>query len=181
MVTWLESIKTEVDGGILIDWKTFSLDQQNSQEGPDFRMWEHRDYASRGVRALVAAKAAKNQGEEAFFRFHLAAFEAKHDEGKDIAHGNTLVDTARDAGLDLVRFEEDMDKEETWQAVGKDHMEARERYDVFGVPTLVFGEGQAVFVKLESLPKSKEDWVSLFEFISDMAVKRPYLLELKRP
>ncbi len=92
-----------------------------------------------------------------------------------------LVDTARDADLDLVRFKEDMDKEETWQALGKDHMEAREKYDVFGVPTLIFENGEGVFVKLESLPESKEERISLFGFISDMARKKPYLLELKRP
>lgn len=177
----MESVKTEVDGGLSIDWKTFSLDQQNSQEGPDFMMWEHRDYPSRGVPALVAAKAAKNQGEEAFFRFHLAAYKTKHDDGKDIADRSVLVDTARDADLDLVRFKEDMDKDETWQALGKDHMEAREKYDVFGVPTLIFENGEGVFVKLESLPESKEERISLFAFISDMARKKPYLLELKRP
>ena len=60
-------------------WNTFSLDQQNSEKGPDFMMWEHPDYPSQGVRALVAAKAAKNQGELLFLRFHLATFKARHD------------------------------------------------------------------------------------------------------
>ncbi len=177
----MESIKEEVAGGLSIEWKAFSLDQQNSEEGPDFMMWEHRDYPSRGVAALVAAKAAKNQGETSFFRFHLAAFKARHDEGKDIADREVLIDIARSAGLDVARFEHDLDREETWQAMGEDHRESKERHHVFGVPTLVWGEGQAVFVKLESIPESREERISLFDLIFDMGAKRPYLFELKRP
>jgi predicted DsbA family dithiol-disulfide isomerase len=181
VVTWLESIKSEVAGGLSIQWKAFSLDQQNSEESPDFMMWEHPDYPSRGIPALVAAKAAENQGEPLFLRFHLATFEAKHDEGKDIADRKVLRDIAKYKGLDTVRFKQDMAREETWQAVGEDHMESKRKYDVFGVPTLVFGQGKAVFVKLGSIPESREERISLFELICGMGAKRPYLLELKRP
>ncbi|MEE8299967.1 MAG: DsbA family selenoprotein, partial [Desulfatiglandales bacterium] len=71
----MESIKKEVAEDLSIQWKTFSLDQQNSEKGPDFMMWEHPEYPSRSVPALVAAKAAKNQGGPSFLRFHLATFE----------------------------------------------------------------------------------------------------------
>jgi len=177
----LESIKTEVADGLSIQWKTFSLDQQNSEKGPDFMMWEHPDYSSRGIPALVAAKAAKNQGEPLFLRFHLATFEARHDEGKDIADRKVLREIAKYAGLDPVRFEQDIAREETWHAVGENHMESKRKYGVFGVPTLVFGQEQVVFVKLGPIPESKEERISLFELIYGMGVKRPYLLELKRP
>jgi len=177
----LESIKTEVADGFSIQWKTFSLDQQNSEKGSDFMMWEHPDYSSRGLPALVAAKAAENQGEPLFLRFHLATFEARHDEGKDIADRKVLRGIVEYAGLDPVRFEQDIAREETWHAVGEDHMESKRKYGVFGVPTLVFGQEQVVFVKLGPIPESKEERISLFELIYGMGVKRPYLLELKRP
>jgi len=177
----LESIKAAVEGGLSIQWKTLSLEQQNSQESPDFMLWEHPDYPNQGVLALVAAKAARNQGEASFLRFHLATFRARHDEGKDISDRKVLMDIATSADLDVVRFEKDMGKKETWQAVGQDHIESKSRYNAFGVPTLVFGQGQAVFVKLASIPESREERVSLFAFISDMGEKRPYLLEVKRP
>jgi len=181
VVTWLESIKTEVDGGLSIQWKTFSLEQQNSQEGADFRIWEQQDYPSRGVPALVASKAALNQGDSSFLKFHLATFEAMHDEGEDIADGKVLMDIAKNAGLDLGQFDQDMNRDETWQAVGKDHTESKRKYNVFGVPTLIFGQGQAVYVKLKSIPESREERNSLFQLIYDMGAERPYLLELKRP
>ena len=181
MVTWLESIKAEVEGGLSIEYKTFSLDQQNSQESPDFMMWEHPDYPARGVAALAASKAAKGQGEKSFLSFHLATFRARHHEDRDIADLEVLTNIARDAGLDLARFEQDLNKKETWQAVGKDHMESKRKYDAFGVPTVVFKKGQAIFIKLGSLPESKKERLSLFGFVSDMGAKRPYLRELKRP
>ncbi len=143
-------------------------------------MWAHPDYPSQGIPALVAAKAAKNQGEPAFMRYHLAAFDARHEEGKDIADREVLRELAKTARLDLVEFEQDMANDETWQAVGEDHTESKREYGVFGVPTLAFGKGQAVFAKLSAIPESKKERISLFELIFNMGVKRPYLWELKR-
>jgi predicted DsbA family dithiol-disulfide isomerase len=179
--TWLERIEKDTGDGLSVCWKAFSLEQQNSQEDPEFLMWEHPEHPTEGVLALVAAKAAAHQGEGLFLRFHRGLFQAKHDEGKDIADRDFLRELAEKAGLDLVRFEQDLDNKETWQAVGRDHIEAREAHSIFGVPSLVFGESQAVFVKLDSLPDSKREKISLFQVIFDMAKERPYLRELKKP
>ena len=177
----MEYLKTEVEEGFSIEWKAFSLEQQNSTQGKDFMMWEHPEYPSKGIPALVAAKAAKNQGESSFLNFHMAAYKARHDDGEDIADRQVLRDIAKSVDLDLDRFEKDMDRDETWQQVGKDHMESKDTYDVFGVPTLVFGRGQAVFVKLQWIPESKEERISLLELIRGMGAEMPFLLELKRP
>ena len=88
-------------------------------------MWAHPEYPSQGIPALVAAKAAKNQGEPAFMRYHLAAFDARHEEGKDISDREILRDIAKTTGLDLVEFEQDMESDKTWQAVGEDHTESK--------------------------------------------------------
>jgi predicted DsbA family dithiol-disulfide isomerase len=181
VVTWLESIKTEVDGGLKIHWKAFSLEQQNNQEDENFRIWEQRDYPSRGVLALVASKATLKQGDSSFFKFHRATFEALHDEGEDIADGKVIMDIAEKVGLDVGKFGQDMNRDETWHAVGEDHTESKTKYNVFGVPTLIFGQGKAVYVKLQAIPESKEEQVSLFNMVYHTGVKRPYLLELKRP
>ena len=181
MVTWLESIKTELDGGLTIQWKAFSLEQQNNQEGADFRIWERQDYPSRGVLALVASKAALNQGDSSFLNFHMATFEALHDKGEDISDGEVLRDIAKNVGLDLEQFDQDMKRDETWRIVGEDHTESKKKYNVFGVPTFIFGRGQAVYVKLESIPESREERDSLFQLIYDMGAEKTYLLELKRP
>ena len=181
MVTWLDNIKTEVDGGLIIQWKTFSLEQQNCQEDENFRIWEHLDYPSEGVQALAASKAAQNQGETLFLKFHKATFETRHDDGEDIGDGKVLRDIAKKVGLDLGKFDKDMKRDETWHAVGEDHKESKTKYNVFGVPTLILGQRKAVYVKLQSIPESKEEQVSLFNMIYHTGIERPYLLELKRP
>ena len=181
MVTWLQSIKAKVDGDLTIQWKTFSLEQQNNRENAAFKIWEKRDYPSRGVLALVASKAALKQGDLCFLKFHMATFEALHDEGEDIADGKVLREIVKNVGLDLEQFDQDMKRDETWMAVGEDHMESKRKYNVFGVPTLILGQGKAVYVKLQSIPESKEEQVSLFNMIYHTGIERPYLLELKRP
>lgn len=129
----------------------------------------------------MASKAALNQGNSSFLKFHMATFEDLHDEGEDIGNGKVLRDIAKNVGLDLEQFNQDMKRDETWQAVGEDHTESKRKYNVFGVPTLIFGPGQAVYVKLESIPESKEERESLFNMIYHTGTERPYLLELKRP
>ncbi len=108
-------------------------------------------------------------------------FEARHKNRIDISDPEELVEIARQSGLDLIRFGEDIKNSETFTAVGKDHEEARICHNIFGVPTLVFEGNKAVYVKLESIPKSKEEQISLFELLSGITIKRPYLLEIKRP
>jgi predicted DsbA family dithiol-disulfide isomerase len=177
----LGSIKTAVEGGLAIQWKAFSLDQINSTEDPGFKIWEEQEYASSGTLALVASKCAENQGEESFLAFHLATFEARHDRKMDISDIQVLKRIARDSGLDVARFEKDIARRENWRRVGRDHIESRKRYGVFGVPTLVFPKGESVFVKLEAIPESQEERLALFNLIFEMGDRMPYLLELKRP
>ena len=75
---------------------------------------------------------------------------------------------------------EDLRSASSRQWVGVDHREAEEKYEVFGVPTLVFEEKWPFFLKLGTLPDAKEENVSFFKDIKELIVGRPYLLEMKR-
>lgn len=180
-VIWLESIKDKVRNGLLIYWKTFSIEQQNSKKGPEYKIWEHPEQPSWGLPALVAAKAALNQGEEAFLRFHLATFSAKHRLGKNIRKTEVLKEIAMESGLDPAQFERDLAEKKTFETVGKDHTEALEKYNLFGVPTLIFDNKKPVYIKIEAIPDSEKERIALFESIYHMAVNQPYLQEVKRP
>lgn len=181
MGTWLENRKSDIENILSIKWKTFSLEQQNNKQGPDFKIWENPEYPSRGFPALTAAKASKNQGEQAFLKFHFALFEALHEFRKNIGKPEVLREIAEDTGLNISQFERDRTDEKTRRAVGEDHLNAREKHNIFGVPTLTFNDKNPVYIKLVSIPKSKEEQISLFQSIYNTAVKRPYLLEVKRP
>jgi predicted DsbA family dithiol-disulfide isomerase len=181
VVTWLENIRAAVEGVLSIRWKTYSLERQRRMQGQNLDSREIQDELSPGELALAASKAAQKHGEESFLKFHLEAFRAKHDDGEDLTDLKVIRSIASRSGLDLARFEHDLAEKDTRRAVVEDHMEARASHGVFGVPTLVFPGGSAVFVKLQSLPESLQERISLFEHIYEMAVRRPYLLELKRP
>jgi len=91
-----------------------------------------------------------------------------------------LQEIAQEAHLDVQRFMEDLRSDASRQWVGADHREAEEKYEVFGVPTLVFEEKWPFFLKLGRLPDSQEENVSFFKEIKAVIVGRPYLLEMKR-
>ena len=163
-----------------IRWKCFSLEQAHSSKGGDFKRWDHSDVANRSLKALQAAKCAQLQGNLLFDPFHLLLFEAFHKEKKDTNNDRVLQEIAQEARLDVDRFMEDFKSNESCKLVGQDHSEALEKYEVFGVPTLVFDESRPCFLKLGRLPDSKQEHVIFFKEIKEVIVARPYLLEMKR-
>ena len=81
---WIDSVKAALGDRLQVTWRYFPLEQVNSVEGPEWKLWEQpADYKSRGRGAFHGAIAARNQGDDAFERFHLALLKAKHVEGKE--------------------------------------------------------------------------------------------------
>ena len=157
------------------------MEQINSAEGPDWKLWEQPDkHRSRGRPAFQAAMAARAQGEEAFARFHLALLRAKHEQGQDHGKKKTLMGVAEGVGLDLERFERDLGDRAGLPKIGEDYTEARDRFGAFGTPTFVFPNGEAIYVKLMPPPPAEEA-MPLFEQLLSVGRDRPYVLEWKRP
>ncbi len=178
---WLQKVKEDMGGKLAIDWKYFSLEQVNSQNGPDWKLWEQPEhYPSRGRRAFQAAEAARRQSEAAFSRFHMALLRARHEQSRDIADVNTLIKVAKSSGLEMPQFQEDLSNRQLLVKLAEDHTLAAESLSVFGTPTIVFPEGQAVFLKIMSVPPPKE-CLQLFKEIRHLAEQRQYVQEVKRP
>ena len=178
---WLQKVKEDMGGKLAINWKYFSLEQVNSQNGPDWKLWEQpEDYPSRGRRAFQAAEAARRQSEAAFSRFHMALLRARHEQSRDIADVNTLMEVAESSGLEMPRFQEDLSNRQLLAKLAEDHTLAVETLSVFGTPTLVFSGGQSVFLKIMSVPPLKE-CLQLFKEIRHLAEQRQYVQEVKRP
>ena len=158
----LDALKATGKLDLDISWKTFSLEQNNNPDNRDYKLWEHPDKPSTGVRALAASKAVIKQGEQAFLRFHKALFTARHQEGKKIGKSQVIFEIAKECGIDVDQLEKDLNDKACWEAVGIDHEEARERHNIFGVPTLIFSKGRPVYIKLDAIPKSEAEQISLF-------------------
>ncbi len=179
---WLLRLQ-EKRGDLRVDYKAFVLEQANfgPSRGEDWKAWEDATFPSRDMPPHQAAKCAALQGETQFDKYHVALHRARHQDGKDITSELVLRDIALETGLDVARWEEDMKSGATIPLIAQEHEEAEEE-GIFGVPTLYFGVGKPVFVKLE-----EGDWEAggdedgLFEAVRATSAERPYLLELKTP
>ena len=165
---------------LAINWKYFSLEQVNNQQEPDWKIWDQPDdYPTRGVRAFRAAESARRQGEATFEAFHLALLRARHEQRQDIADVSTLVKVAESVNLDIDRFQNDLNDRSLLTKLSEDHSFAAETLGIFGTPTLVFPEGEAMFLKMS--PPPPEESISVFTEVSHLAEQRHNIQEVKRP
>ena len=127
----------------------FSLDQVHVEEG-ETPVWQRsldEPHGMGGVRALLWGIAVRDAFPDRFFDFHIAAFRARHDEGKKIAEEAVLRGVAESVGLDPDAVAEEVASGRPLKALEAEHTESVDRYAVFGVPTVVEGD-EAVFVRI---------------------------------
>jgi predicted DsbA family dithiol-disulfide isomerase len=110
-------------------------------EGGRFREWSTDEPPpTHSLPPNVAVKAAARLGGEAAFdAYHHAVMDAYFYADRNVSDEATLVDIARDCGLEPERFRAQLDDVALVRAVQSDHNEAIER-GVTGVPTVVAGE-----------------------------------------
>ena len=134
------------------DWDVrfwpFSLDQVHVEEG-ETPVWERSldGEGVSGLRALLWGIAVRDAFPDQFLDFHVAAFRARHDEGKKIAEESVLAEVAAGVGLDPDAVAAEVASGRPLKALEAEHTEAVDRYAVFGVPTVIEGD-EAVFVRM---------------------------------
>ncbi len=157
------------------DWDVtflpFSLDQVHVAEGEP-PVWE-RDPSvwGTGVTALLWGIAVRDEFPDTFLDWHVAAFAARHDEGRKIAKEEVLADIASSVGLDPAAVAAKVATGRPLQVLAESHTEAVKRHEMFGVPTFVVGD-QAAFVRLMDRGRPDDvdrvldllDWTDLNEF-----------------
>ena len=94
---------------------------------------------SSSIPALTAAKCAERQGDAAFARLHDRLFTALFRDGLDIARPDVLRNLAREASLDVARFEADY-AGEAYESVLSDCAEGAAWFGVSGLPTVILNE-----------------------------------------
>lgn len=106
-----------------------------------FRPFAGSDFPTTTLPAFHAAKAAARQGEEAAERYDLRVREAFFAESANIGSPIVLTDLARELGLDVARFERDIDAPAVRAEVLAERRLGQEQYGVRGTPTLVLPDG----------------------------------------
>ena len=148
----------------------FSLEQSHVEEG-EAPVWETPvDQLRRGVRALAYGLAVRDEFPESFPDFHLAAFGARHDQGRRF-EADVLDEVVASVGLDVEAVRKVVDTGRPLEALAAEHTEAVDRWSVFGVPTFIAGD-EAVFIRfmergrVDDLERALDmlEWTRLNEF-----------------
>lgn len=176
-------MQDKIDDNLNITWKAFLLEQVNSRRGEQWKAWQDPRFTSRDIPPHEAAKSVlTHHGEEAFEKYHMALFRAYHIDKRDIANPLELLNIAEELGIDTTEVAEDLRTRKFKEVVGADHEEGDEKYDIFGVPTIVFNGEQPTFFKLaEGEWEGTDDDVSLFHDLYNVSAPRPYMMEIKKP
>jgi predicted DsbA family dithiol-disulfide isomerase len=179
---WLREVSRQLgDNGVEVTWKFFPLEEVNAPPDADMRIWDlPPDRRSRGRDSFHAAAAARQQGREAFERFHTELLTLKHEEEQDHGKRSTLDEAASRAGLDLARFAADLDNRGLLAEVRNDYVAGKEGLGVFGTPTFVFSNGQSAYLRILPPPPPNEAVAFWLDFVREVR-DRPFLHEIKRP
>lgn len=179
-IAWLDEAQRQ-DPDLQVNWRCFSIEQANAGLGPDWKLWEQpEDYPSYGLLGLRASIAARRQGGESYLAFHKAAGAARHVRKRTLTRRATIETMAKEAGLDLARFRQDLEDPRTLAEVGREHEQGVALYGVFGTPTIVTPRGGALYVQLDEIP-APEQALPLLADILRYADDRRYIHEIKRP
>ena len=129
--------------------------------------------------AFTAAEAARKQGTQAFDMYHLGLLKARWEDKLDFSDTQALIDLAGKLGLDTTQFKRDISNANSFSKVARDHSIAVEEYGVFGTPTFVFENKQAMYLKVVSVPE--EEALSAYETLISLMNNKSFLGEMKRP
>jgi|TARA_Y100000588_G_scaffold172608_1_gene186454 protein-disulfide isomerase-like protein with CxxC motif len=179
---WLSKVEEATGEKIKVDWQPFSLAQVNSDKESDVKLWEQPemiDGTDKTFLAHMSGLAAKRQGEDAFRSFFMALLRARHEDKKDLLDPAVMEEAAVTAGLDMARFREDAADPELLKDIGESHTIAVEQHGAFGVPTFVFGEDKATFLKMFIPPD--EQAAEIYETMTKAMSEFAHVGEFKRP
>lgn len=177
---WLDEVQDDLGDKLNVTWRIFPLEQVNASD-PDFKLWEQpNDGNNSSLRSFQGYHAARQQGDEAFKKFHAALFRKRHVDGRNLAGQKALESAAEDAGLDMEMFREDVKSDAVFSEIEKDWKHGREKLEVFGTPTIVFDNDEGAYLKLNfnDMPK---DSTEFFHEFAAIVRDRPSVIEIKRP
>lgn len=148
-----EHVITALEGGA--DWKVrfsaFSLDQTHVEEGRP-PVWEVPDRYP-GLTANLAGIVVRERHPDQFLIAHRALFAARHDEVLDLRERDIVAKVLDAAGVDADEVLREVERGWPLDVLRREHTEAVDRHQVFGVPTFIVGD-RAVFVRLLDRPGS---------------------------
>jgi hypothetical protein len=90
---------------------------------------------------------------------------------------SALIGAAKQAGLDLDHFQSDWHDPKLAQLAERSHIQAVERLNVSGTPTLVFPNGYSFHLELNAVPVDV-GILETFRAVETLTITHPYVRQL---
>jgi 2-hydroxychromene-2-carboxylate isomerase len=171
---WMREVRDEV--GIDVRWRFFSLEEINREEGKK-HPWE-REW-SYGWSMMRIGAYLRRTDMSLLDRWYLAAGTALHVEGRKPHRPEVAAALLDELGLDPAIVSAAMEDPTTGDEVHREH-DVVVGKGAFGVPTLVFDDGQALFGPVLIDPPAGAEAVRLWDLVTGW-LRYPHLYELQRP
>jgi 2-hydroxychromene-2-carboxylate isomerase len=171
---WMRQVRQHA--GVDVRWRFFSLEEINRQEGKK-HPWE-RDW-SYGWSMMRIGAFLRRIDMDLLDRWYLAAGTALHMDGRKPHRPEVAAALLEELGLDPGFVDAAMADSTTGDEVRAEHDVVVSK-GAFGVPTLVFDDGQALFGPVLIEPPTGEAAVRLWRSVTGW-LEFPHLYELQRP
>ena len=171
---WMREVRQHA--GVDVRWRFFSLEEINREEGKK-HPWE-RDW-SYGWSMMRIGAYLRRIDMDLLDRWYLAAGTALHVDGRKPHRPEVAAALLEELGLDPGIVEAAMADPTTGDEVRAEHDVVVSK-GAFGVPTLVFDDGQALFGPVLIEPPTGEAAVRLWRSVTGW-LEFPHLYELQRP
>jgi len=172
---WLREVRAQT--GLAFRWRFFSLEEINRVEGkkhPWERAWSY------GWSQMRIGVLLRRTSDELVDDWYAALGRAFHEEGRRTHVPDEHRALLEELGLPGSLVDDALADPTTSDEVLADHREAVDRHAAFGVPTLVFPSGDALFGPVVVPAPTGAEAVRLWEVVEASATFE-HLYELRRP
>ncbi len=172
---WIREVRART--GLRVDWRFFSLEEINLEEGKK-HPWE-REW-SYGWSLMRVGAYLRRQDPALLDRWYLTVGRAFHERGELAFQRETAERLLSDAGLPSDAVAAALADPTTHDDVKADHDRLVSAHAGYGVPTLVFPDGQALFGPVITPAPMGDAALRLWDLVAGWP-EFPHLYELRRP
>jgi len=171
---WIREVRDRA--GVDVRWRFFSLEEVNRTEGKK-HPWE-RDWTY-GWSMMRIGAYLRRQDPDLLDRWYLTAGRALHEEGRKPHRPEVAEALVGEMGLDPALVRAAIEDPTTGDDVRREH-DVVVAKGGFGVPTLIFDDGQCLFGPVLVDPPTADDALRLWGLVTGW-LDFPHLYELQRP
>ena len=153
--------------GLTVTWRFFSLEEINRVEGKK-HPWE-RDWSYGWGQMRVGSLIRRELGNNAVGRWYAGIGEAFFERAESTHSPDTHREHIEQLGFDPSLVDRAIADPSTTEDVRADHEHVTQTYAAFGVPTLVFANGRAVYGPVIAPAPTGDEALRLWEFTKQWA------------